>query len=402
MNNKLLINNKIIYTIAGIVICLQGACGIDIAGSALFAGLGAEYYGVAEINPLLVAVNVICGIVILGTYVFTGISALCRKTDMIGFGIAACALSYVIVIVRDMIDAACYGISSSLFLNILCLAVMIIPAASLLASVAELRRFMVNYNLIFCIAPVIIFVMTLISMYPYLAVGSGMLTAVEALAQISIIVIAGTVINGEDFAENSGVDFSENSGVELTREQVDRMQNEGTQPGVMGAGYVYTGSTKVTTQEQNKLEEHAKRTLHENNILQNKQINGMMKSEFCSCSYEKGELAFSFPVQKWQANRAGMMHGGIMCTAIDMTVAALARFYAGEDYAPTVSLDVKFIRPAAVGDTIIVKAFAEAKGKRISHLGATVKSSRTGKLLASAASVYMNVNTAGKINPGGQ
>lgn len=83
-----------------------------------------------------------------------------------------------------------------------------------------------------------------------------------------------------------------------------------------------------------------------------------------------------------------------MCTAIDMTVAALARFYAGEDYAPTISLDVKFIRPAKVGDVINVKAQIVSDGRRISHLVATVESQETGKLLASAASVYMNINTA--------
>ena len=145
---------------------------------------------------------------------------------------------------------------------------------------------------------------------------------------------------------------------------------------------------------QAKLDEHARKTLHENNNLQHDQINGMMRSEYHYCSYENGELSYSFPVQEWQANRAGMMHGGIMCTAIDMTVAALARFYAGEDYAPTISLDVKFIRPAKVGDIINVKAQIVSDGRRISHLTATVESQETRKLLASAASVYMNINTA--------
>ena len=55
---------------------------------------------------------------------------------------------------------------------------------------------------------------------------------------------------------------------------------------------------------QAKLEEHARKTLHENNNLQHDQINGMMRSEYHYCSYENGELSYSFPVQEWQANRA--------------------------------------------------------------------------------------------------
>lgn len=144
---------------------------------------------------------------------------------------------------------------------------------------------------------------------------------------------------------------------------------------------------------QQRLEAHVENTLHENNVIQKDLINGMMKSEKVSCSYEDKTITFAFPVQQWQSNRVGKLHGGIICAAFDMTIAALARFYAGENFAPTISLDVKYVRPAEVGDTMLVTARAVSAGKRITQLTCEATSKNTGKIVATGASVYMNVDT---------
>lgn len=147
------------------------------------------------------------------------------------------------------------------------------------------------------------------------------------------------------------------------------------------------------TEEQKKMEAYLDKTMEENNVGQAKSVNGMMRSTKVGCSYEDKSISLGFPVQEWQANRAGMMHGGIICTAFDMAAAAIARFCAGENYAPTVSLDVKYIRPVALGDTLIVTAKATAAGRRITQIVGEAVSEKTGKLVATAASVYMNVDT---------
>ena len=144
---------------------------------------------------------------------------------------------------------------------------------------------------------------------------------------------------------------------------------------------------------QKMLEEHVAKTLRENNIEQRDTLNGMMKSSEGRCSFEDKTLTFEFPVQPWQANRVGNLHGGMICTAFDLTIAALARFYAGENFAPTVSLDVKYIRPVKVGETLTVTARATATGKRITQLTGEAYIKETGRLAATAASVYMNVDT---------
>ena len=147
------------------------------------------------------------------------------------------------------------------------------------------------------------------------------------------------------------------------------------------------------TDGQKRLEEHMTRTLYENNVNQKDLINGMMQAEAAGCSYEDGTLSFAFPVQKWQTNRVGSLHGGIIATAFDLTVAALARFYAGADFAPTVSLDIKYVRPAKEGDTVIVTARKISAGRRISQLVCEARDKATGKVIATGASVYLNIDT---------
>ena len=145
--------------------------------------------------------------------------------------------------------------------------------------------------------------------------------------------------------------------------------------------------------QQKRMEEYLDKTMYENNVVQEQTVNGMMKSIKIGCSYEETSITLGFPVQEWQANRGGMMHGGVICTAFDMTAAAIARFCAGENYAPTVSLDVKYIRPVQLGDILLVTAKATAAGKRVTQIVCEAESKNTGKLAATAASVYMNVDT---------
>lgn len=143
---------------------------------------------------------------------------------------------------------------------------------------------------------------------------------------------------------------------------------------------------------QERMEQYLDKTMEENNVDQKDIICGLMKSIKGGCSYENKSITLGFPVQEWQANRAGLMHGGMICTAFDMTAAALARFFAKEFYVPTISLDVKYIRPVQIGDTLDVTVTATAAGKRITQIQAEAISRNTGKLAATAASVYMNVD----------
>lgn len=155
--------------------------------------------------------------------------------------------------------------------------------------------------------------------------------------------------------------------------------------------YYQRGRAGLTGQQ--RLEAHARKTLYENNVEQKETVNGMMRSRWAGCSYADKTLSFAFPVQPWQVNRVGNLHGGVMCVAYDITISALARFYAGENFSPTISLDIKYVRPVMVGDVLIVTAKATSTGKRITQITCEAYIGGSGKLASTGAAVHMNVDT---------
>ncbi len=152
-------------------------------------------------------------------------------------------------------------------------------------------------------------------------------------------------------------------------------------------------------EKQKQMEAYMVKTMAENNQTQKDTLNGMMKSVYGGCSHKDRTITLEFPLEPWQVNRAGSLHGGMICTAFDMTLAAVARFYAGENFAPTVSLDVKYLRPVEINDTLVVVGKALATGKRLTQLTGEAHSKRTGKLVATAASVYLNIDTSRPSKP---
>lgn len=144
---------------------------------------------------------------------------------------------------------------------------------------------------------------------------------------------------------------------------------------------------------QERLEKYMEFTMIDNNVDQAELYNGQMKGQYTDCSFAEKSITFEFPTFKNQANRVGSLHGGAFCGAFDMVVTALARFYAGSPFAPTMSLDVKYIRPVQIGDTFVVKAKATAVGKRVIQIACEGFSKKSGKLVATAASICLAIDT---------
>lgn len=148
--------------------------------------------------------------------------------------------------------------------------------------------------------------------------------------------------------------------------------------------------------KQLDMERYVKKTMIENNEAQKDYINGMMRAEEYACSFEEKSMTFAFPVQGWQSNRVGVMQGGMVSVAFDITVSALARFFAETQYIPTVSLEVKYLKPIILEDTLLVKAKAVSLGKRISHFYLEGSSQKSGKLLVTGSAVYLNIDSQGQ------
>ncbi len=148
--------------------------------------------------------------------------------------------------------------------------------------------------------------------------------------------------------------------------------------------------------KQLDMEQYVKKTMIENNEAQKDCINGMMMGEAYECSYEEKSMTFAFPIQEWQSNRVGVMQGGLVGVAFDITVSALARFFAESQYIPTVSLEMKYLKHIMINDTLLVKAKVVSLGKRISHFYLEGNSKNNGKILVTGSAVYLNIDSQGQ------
>jgi len=144
---------------------------------------------------------------------------------------------------------------------------------------------------------------------------------------------------------------------------------------------------------QKRMESYVKKTMQEIKTDQKDLLNDMMNGEVVDCCFEDNSVTVRFLAQPWQGNRVGNMHGGALCTAFDISMAILARFLANSNFTPTISIEVKFLRPIQIGDYIDIKTTATLAGKRISHFVSEAVNVSTGKLIATSTSVYMNIDT---------
>lgn len=118
-------------------------------------------------------------------------------------------------------------------------------------------------------------------------------------------------------------------------------------------------------------------------------FNVMMKSRYEGCNFEKKTLLLSFPVENYMRNPAGVMHGGAMAGALDITMGSLTFYCCGEFLTPTINMNVSYERPGIVGKRLFVEAQVLSCGKTMAY--ATAKAWMEGqedKIVGSAAGTY--------------
>lgn len=138
------------------------------------------------------------------------------------------------------------------------------------------------------------------------------------------------------------------------------------------------------------MKEYMEKAILVNNVDQKDSINGMMKGEFVSCNEDTNELTLRFPLAEWQKNRAGFLQGGMFLVAFDIVVSMVARYVTKTSYIPTLSLDIKYLRPITVKDALIVTAKPVNVGKTISLYEIKGVAESTGKEVAISSAVHYN------------
>lgn len=118
-------------------------------------------------------------------------------------------------------------------------------------------------------------------------------------------------------------------------------------------------------------------------------VNGLMSADYVDCDTDKLTVTLEFQVRPWELNRAGFLHGGVICTMLDHTAGAAASSFTGS-WCPTVDMDVRFISFGKPWDVLIGTGRIVSAGRKILHMEADLSDKATGRLIATATSTYLN------------
>ena len=140
---------------------------------------------------------------------------------------------------------------------------------------------------------------------------------------------------------------------------------------------------KATVMKNLKKIEAENATDHKN------RVNGLMAADYVDCDVDRHTVTLEFHVKEWELNRAGFLHGGVICTMLDHTAGAAASSFTGS-WCPTVDMDVRFISFGKPDDVLIATGRIVSCGRRILHMEACLSHKATGRLIATATAAYLN------------
>lgn len=118
-------------------------------------------------------------------------------------------------------------------------------------------------------------------------------------------------------------------------------------------------------------------------------LNGRLKAELHSCDEQTQELTLRFPLQDWQVNGLGTLHGGMLSTMMDLAMSMAVYCFSRQTIPPTISMTINYLRPVPMGeDGVLIRARVTSLGKRnaTAYCEAVIPSS--GKVACTSIGTY--------------
>lgn len=118
-------------------------------------------------------------------------------------------------------------------------------------------------------------------------------------------------------------------------------------------------------------------------------LNGRMKAALESCSDEEKELTLRFPLQDWEVNGLGTLHGGMVNTMMDLAMSMAVYCFSRKSIPPTVSMTANYLRPVPMdGGSVLIRARLTSLGKRNATAYCEAIVPATGKTACTAIGTY--------------
>lgn len=117
-------------------------------------------------------------------------------------------------------------------------------------------------------------------------------------------------------------------------------------------------------------------------------INGKLKGRLYSCDEKNQEIVLEYPLEDWQVNGLGTLHGGISSAMMDLTMSVAVYCYSRQSIPPTISMTVNYLRPIPMEGNVLVKARVTSIGRKNATAYCEAIIPGSGKLGCTALGTY--------------
>ncbi len=117
-------------------------------------------------------------------------------------------------------------------------------------------------------------------------------------------------------------------------------------------------------------------------------LNGRLRPELVGCVPEVQELTLRFPLQDWQVNGLGTLHGGIISTLMDLTMSMAVYCYSRQSIPPTITMTTNYLRPVPMDEGVFIRARVTSIGRKNATAYCETIIPASGKTAATALGTY--------------
>ena len=118
-------------------------------------------------------------------------------------------------------------------------------------------------------------------------------------------------------------------------------------------------------------------------------VNGRMAPTPVACDAAAQTVCMEFSPDDWMKNIFGFLHGGLIATAMDITMGILARWCRLRENVMTAQMSVSYLRPVPADRPYRVSARVTKAGRRALFVDAELTVVGEEKPAATASAVYM-------------
>lgn len=143
---------------------------------------------------------------------------------------------------------------------------------------------------------------------------------------------------------------------------------------------------------ENRMKQRLIKLTEDRRVMIPRSINARMDPAVLECDEQTHTLLIAFPTAEWMSNPMGIIHGGILSTAADISMGTLCFYLAAENLCPTGSLSINYLRPGVIGPRLICRAHSDFFGRTVLHTSCEAwMENAPDKLVFTATGVFVNV-----------